>query len=74
MRFTLKAGQKAIKTLTKGYTSHHEKYIAIKFKMEDRKISNNNKQTIEVLAKYFHSVCNRSTKIDWDFVNSTEPK
>ena len=64
MKFTLKAGWNAIKTLTKGYTSYYESYISMKFRMDDGLILNNNKQIIRVLAKNFYNVYNRKVNID----------
>ena len=58
-----------IKILIEGYVTHHKSYSPMNFKLPNRSLSSNDKENMEVLYKYFYSICNYETTADWNFVN-----
>ena len=69
MKFTPKAVQYTIKTLTKGYISYYADHIVMAFKMNDGSLTKNNNDITNVLSKHFFNVYNRNMEVNQDFIN-----
>ena len=46
----------------------------MKFIIENRSLTDNNKETVEILVKYFHNIYNRKVNVNWDFINKINLK
>ena len=56
--------------MTDGDSSHHQNVIPMKFKMNDGSFTSTDRETASVLSQHFCKIYNRSTSVDWEFIES----